>query len=68
MKSLILGIHSGHNASICLGDDKGIIFAVQEERLTGEKNYWGFPSQSIIAALHRVGATPKDILDRKSVV
>ncbi len=59
---LILGIHTGHNASVCLGDETGILYAVQEERLTGEKNYWGFPFESTKSALKHVGASPKDIV------
>jgi carbamoyltransferase len=58
----ILGLHAGHNASVAIGDATGILHAVQEERLTGEKNYWGFPRQAVAACLAQVGATPKDVL------
>ncbi len=61
MSRYILGMHAGHNASICIGDESGIIHAIQEERLTGEKNYWGFPARSVQACLDRVGAKPADI-------
>ena len=62
MARYILGIHSGHNSSVCIGDDRRILFAIQEERLTGEKNYWGFPARSIKACLDAVGATPSDLV------
>jgi len=58
----ILGLHSGHNASACIGDESGQIFAIQEERLTGEKNYWGTPKNAIRACLSRVNATPRDLI------
>jgi len=58
----ILGIHAGHNASACIGDASGLLFAIQEERLCGEKNYWGYPRLSIQACLDHVGAKPKDVL------
>jgi carbamoyltransferase len=61
MGQFILGLHSGHNASACIGDASGLIYAVQEERLTGEKNYWGTPRHAIQACLDRVGAKPRDL-------
>ena len=57
----ILGLHSGHNASACIGDESGLIYAVQEERLRGEKNYWGTPTQAIHACLRHVGASVADV-------
>ena len=57
----ILGLHSGHNASACIGDEAGIRFAIQEERLTGEKNYWGYPERAVQACLDSVGATARDV-------
>ncbi len=62
MGRYILGLHSGHNASACIGDESGLIYAIQEERLTGEKNYWGTPKNAIRACLRRVGATPADLV------
>jgi carbamoyltransferase len=58
----ILGLHASHNASACIGDEAGLIHAVQEERLTGEKNFWGFPRLAIKACLDRVGIGPNDLL------
>jgi carbamoyltransferase len=62
MGRYILALHSGHNSSAAIGDDSGLIFAIQEERLTGEKNYWGFPKNAIRACLEHVGAAPKDLI------
>lgn len=61
MSDFILAIHTGHNAAVAIGDRGGLRFAIQEERLRGEKNYWGFPDKSIEACLAHVGATPKDV-------
>ncbi len=42
----ILGLHSGHNASACIGDASGLIYAVQEERLTRRKELLGHADAS----------------------
>jgi len=39
----IIGIHDGHNSSVAYMDNGEIIFAIQEERITGIKNEEGFP-------------------------
>ncbi len=57
----ILGIHDGHNASICLVEDGKIAFAIQEERLTSEKNKGGFPFRSIEFMLKHLHLGIKDI-------
>ncbi len=62
MRRYILGVHSGHNSSACIGDESGPVFAIQEERLNGEKNYWGTPKNAIRACLEHVGATPRDLM------
>ena len=62
MGRYILGLHASHNASACIGDESGLIYAVQEERLSGEKNFWGFPRLALRACLDRVGAKPADLL------
>jgi len=61
MSKHILGIHVGHNASAIIGNEEGILFGIQEERLNGEKNYWGFPELAISACLEHVGKKPSDI-------
>jgi len=59
---LILAVHAGHNASACIGDETGLRYAVQEERLCGEKNYWGYPRLAVKDCLDRVGASAADVL------
>lgn len=52
----VLGIHSGLNASAAVSpvSRNGRVFALQEERLTGEKNFFGFPDQAIKACRDKV--------------
>ena len=46
-----------------IGDESGLIYAIQEERLTGRRrSFWGFPRLSIKACLDRVGIRPEDLL------
>jgi len=61
LRDWLLGVHSGHNASACIGDRTGLQFAIQEERLTGEKNYWGFPEKAIAACLASVAVNPAEV-------
>ena len=58
---LILSVRAGHNASACIGENGQIRHAVQEERLNGEKNYWGFPKLAVRACIEAVGAKPRDV-------
>ena len=51
----ILGIHDGHNAAAALVVDGRVVAAVQEERFTREKNWSGFPVQSIAWVLRHAG-------------
>ena len=44
---IILGIHDGHNAGAALFVDKKLICAVSEERITRNKNEYGFPINAI---------------------
>ena len=57
----ILGIHSGHNASACLLENGKLRYAIQEERLNREKNWWGFPEMSVNKILHELNLRPQDI-------
>lgn len=61
MSKYILALHAGHNASACIGDSTKLLYAIQEERLNGEKNYWGFPRHAIHDCLAQVGATARDL-------
>lgn len=44
---IYLGIYVGHNASAALMRDGKIIYALQEERFTNLKNFFGYPAKSI---------------------
>ncbi len=44
---IYLGIYVGHNASAALMQDGKIIYALQEERFTNLKNFYGYPAKSI---------------------
>ncbi len=58
---LILGIHDGHNASACLMKEGKVLYALQEERMTGAKNSEGFPKNAVEHILHEYNLTGKDI-------
>ncbi|MBF0386116.1 MAG: hypothetical protein HQL27_09660, partial [Candidatus Omnitrophica bacterium] len=68
-KFYILGIHDGHNASVCLMEDERAVFAIQEERLNNIKNFWGFPENGIKAALDfaKISAADVDIVAMASL-
>ena len=53
----IIGIHDGHNASICLLQKGKIAGLLQEERLKYEKNFNGFPELALkkILETHSIG-------------
>ena len=62
MSNWILGVHAGHNSGAMIGQlDSGILYAAQEERFTGEKNYWGFPSKAIKACLAYAGIEASEV-------
>jgi len=56
----ILGVHYGHNASVCLIQDGRVTFCQSEERLNRIKNCVGFPAQTL-DYLHRHFAPPQAI-------
>ena len=58
---LALGIHFGHDASVAICSSEGILFALQEERVSRIKHHFGFPRQSIEIALGHCGLRPNDI-------
>ncbi len=55
-----LGIYDGHNASAAVFRDGRIHTAIQEERLTGVKNYFGLPEKAVLASMAAAGARPED--------
>ena len=57
----VLGINDGHNASACLLEDGSIKFCIQEERVTNDKNYFGFPFRSIKTILNLANLRASDI-------
>jgi carbamoyltransferase len=61
MNDYVLGIHDGHNASAALVEGGDLIFAVQEERLVGRKNFYGFPVEAVRACLSFAGIEPADV-------
>jgi carbamoyltransferase len=61
MPHYIIGVHDGHNASAAILKDGALLFAVQEERLSGKKNHNGFPFASIKACLDFAAIGPRDV-------
>lgn len=58
---VILGIHDSHNASASLIINGKLICSIAEERLSRQKNHYGFPSRAIKCVLDKAGLTIKDI-------
>jgi len=57
----ILGIWDGHDAGASIIKDNKILVAINEERITRQKIFVGFPTQSIIACLNYLKLKPSDI-------
>ena len=51
---IYLGIYTGHNASAALMCNGKLIYALQEERFTNQKNFYGYPEKSINYCLEYV--------------
>ena len=61
-KSYILGIHGGHDATVCLIDENAeVVYAVAEERVTRIKYHMGFPYDGIQEMLDYTGVSPEQI-------
>ena len=58
---IILGIHDGHNASAALLKDGKLICSIAEERLSRQKNHYGFPNKAIECVLKSSGLNTIDI-------
>ena len=43
----IIGIHDGHDASVALCDESGILFSLAEERVSRIKHHYGFPVSAL---------------------
>ena len=61
MSRYIIGVHSGHDSSVCLMCDNEIIFAIEKERLTRKKHDSGEPTECIEYVLEAAGITYSDI-------
>ena len=48
---VVLGIHDGHNASAALIINGELKCSIAEERLSRQKNHYGFPRQAIELSL-----------------
>ncbi len=58
---IILGVHDGHNASASLIMDGKLICSIAEERLSRQKNHYGYPKKAIDFILNYSGIKSKDI-------
>ena len=58
---IILGVNDGHNSSACLIIDGKLKCAIAEERLSREKNHFGYPKKSIDFILKYCNISTKDI-------
>ncbi|MBL8877767.1 MAG: hypothetical protein JNG88_01505 [Phycisphaerales bacterium] len=61
MPQYVVGVHDGHNAAAAIVRDGELLYAVQEERLCGKKNYYGFPTRAIQACLQHAGIQPSQV-------
>ena len=58
---LALGIHFGHDASVSICSPEGVLFSLQEERVSRIKHHCGFPTRGLELALARYGQLGQDI-------
>ena len=57
----VLGLSEGHNSTVALSKNGGIVGCVSEERFSGIKGYVGFPRQSINYLLTTAGISADDL-------
>ncbi len=57
----ILGVHNSHDSGAAIIEDGKILAAINEERLTRIKLYWGVPELSIKEVFKIAKVEPKDI-------
>src|SRR5262249_55726024 len=57
----ILGIHDGANSCAALVEDGRVVAVLQEERLTGVKNFADFPHRAIKEVLKLAGRTLAEV-------
>src|SRR5688572_18891258 len=58
---LALGIHFGHDAAVSVCSPDGVLFSLQEERVSRIKHHFGFPRLAIAAALEHCGLARGDV-------
>src|SRR5689334_20562828 len=58
---IVLAIHDGHDAGVCLIKDGKEVWVSSEERRVNSKNFNGVPVKSIEAVLKRAGVNAKDV-------
>ena len=58
---IILGIHDGHNCGCSIFKDGVNLCTLSEEKVTRNKNEYGFPKYSINEALNYLNLKKKDI-------
>lgn len=56
-----LGVHFGHDASVSVCSPEGVLFSLQEERVSRIKHHFGFPRQALAIALESCGITSRDL-------
>jgi carbamoyltransferase len=60
-RPLALGVHFGHDAAVSVCSPDGVLFSLQEERVSRIKHHFGFPRQSLAIALDCCGLTARDL-------
>jgi carbamoyltransferase len=58
---IVLGIHDGHNAAVCLMSQGAVLAAHQEERLSRVKNEAGFPRRALASVMAIAGVRADQI-------
>lgn len=58
---IVLGIHDGHDAGVCLMRGGNELYCSSEERRRNIKNWSGVPEHSIREIFHRTGISPEDV-------
>src|SRR5438552_11184683 len=58
---VIIGINEGINSSVVVLSDGELVFAIQEERLNRQKEFTGFPHESLQFAFKYLSLDPKDV-------
>src|SRR5262252_5683165 len=58
---IIIGINEGINSSVVVLRDGELVFALQEERLNRQKEFTGFPHESLRFAFSYLGLDPSQV-------